>query len=165
MMWRAAAAAFVLTLAFPAAALADAGKTVTATGTGQSPVVPTNRMSDPSIRAAIDAARKLAIPAALANARDRAGSYAAAAGLTLGGVQSVSDSGQNGIPPVDFPMGPPPFEFSLGPSGIQNYCGIARTPVFRGRANHGKPIRFIPHRVCFVPPTATVIVTVTYTAT
>jgi uncharacterized protein YggE len=148
----------------PAAALADTGNTVTATGTGQAPVTPTNRMDDASIRAAVSAARQKAIPLAVADARNQGSAYAAAAGWTLGAIQSISDVGLGNPAPFDFPQGPVPFPIAFGPGGIVNYCGIARTPVFRLVGHHRKLIRVVSHKACYVPASATVTLTVTYAA-
>jgi len=68
---RVATVVLVATLVLPAGALADSAKTITATGMGEASVVPTDRKSDAAIRAAVDTARRQAIPAALAKARGR----------------------------------------------------------------------------------------------
>jgi hypothetical protein len=149
----------------PAAAIADSGGTVTATGTGRAPVTPTNRMDDAAIRAAVSAARRRAIPAAIADARSKGSDYAGAAGLLLGAIQSVSDAGVGNAPPFDFPAGPAPFLIAVGPGGIANYCGIARQPIYRQVGRRRQVVRFVTHKACYVPPSATVTLTVTYAAT
>ncbi len=149
----------------PAAAIADIGGTVTATGTARAPVTPANRMDDASIRAAVSAARRQAIPLAIADARSEAGDYAAAAGLTLGGIQSVSDAGVGTGPPFDFPQGPVPFPISFGPGGIASYCGLSHQPIFRQVGRRRQLVRVVPHKACYVPASATVSLTVTYAAT
>jgi hypothetical protein len=154
----------LLSALVPAAAMADSGGTVTATGSARAPVTPTNRMDDASIRVAVGAARKQAIPLAIADARERGAAYAAAAGLTLGAIQSVSDTGPGGLAPFDFPQGPVPFSIAVGPGGITNYCGIARQPIFRQVGGHRKIVRFVTHKACYVPPSATVTLAVTYAA-
>lgn len=155
------ATAVTCLLISPAAGLADTGKTVTSTGTGSIPVQPTDRNNEVAIRAAVDAARKLAIPAALADARDRASSYAQAAGLTLGAVQSVSDTANASEYPPFAISGPVPGPVP-GPFGPNTFCGIVHQPVFK--RGHPRPVRFIVRRRCFVPPAAAVTLTVTYTA-
>jgi hypothetical protein len=159
--------AYVLALAvsalLPTTALAD--RTITATGSARVAVMPANRNDDASIRAAVAVARKQAIPAALADARDRAGAYAAAAAMTLGPIQSVSDAGPNAYPDFTFPTGPTPFPISFGPGGIQNFCGVVRQPIFRGTGRHRTVVRVISHQACYVPPTAFLTLTVTFAAT
>jgi hypothetical protein len=164
MLARGVGLVLLLSAALPAAAIADTGPTVTATGIGQAPVTPKNLMDDASIRAAVAAAHQNAIPLAIADARVRGTAYAAAAGWTLGAMQSVSDVGGGNFAPFDFPQGPVPFPIAFGPGGITSYCGIARTPIFRQVGKHRKLIRVISHKACYVPATATATLTVTYAA-
>jgi hypothetical protein len=154
----AAAAAAVVLAATPAVAAAADGqaKTITATGTGQVRVHAKDRDSNSSIAAAVDAARKQAITGALASAREYAGDYAKAVGLTLGDVLSVTDQQGNGF---FSPYGPGAFS---GPFGPNRYCGTIRRPV--GPIVRGvRPTLEKVHR-CFVPPFATTTLTVTYSA-
>lgn len=140
----------------PAVAAASGG-TVSATGTGQTRVQPADRNSDASIAAAVDAARQASIKGALDQAHEYALQYAAAAGLTLGAVQSVSDNSNNGNY-----YGGGPFGF-YGPFGPNRYCGtVVQRHVTRThghRVVHTKKV----HR-CFVPPFAFVTLSVTYAA-
>jgi uncharacterized protein YggE len=151
------AAAAAASLVGAAPALGDIeGKTVTATGTGQAKVQPKDRHSNASIVAAFDAARKAAIGGALSDAHDYALDYAKGAGLTLGGVISVSDAQGNGF---YGPYGPGSF---FGPFGPNKFCGRTRQAV-RRPAPGVKPIFKRVYR-CFVPPFASTTLTVTYSA-
>jgi hypothetical protein len=93
------------------------------------------------------------------SAHEYALKYAAAAGLTLGGVVSVSDAQSNG---VGFgPYGP--FGF-YGPFGPNQYCGTERQPVFKVVHKKHKLVRFKSVHVCFVPPFEATSLVVTYAA-
>jgi uncharacterized protein YggE len=151
------AAVTVTALVSAAPALAAQGSTVTATGTGQTRVTPTDRNSNASILAAVDAARKASISTAISQAHEYAQQYAAAVGLTLGGVLSISDASNGGGY-----YGPGPF---FGPFGPNQYCGTVRRPIFthvKGHRRHLTGFKKV-HR-CFVPPFAFVTLTVTYQA-
>jgi uncharacterized protein YggE len=141
--------------AAPAAAqpqTSASAQSITASGTGQALVRPRNRHSNASIVAAVDAARKAAIPSALAQAHEYALDYAAAVGMTLGSVMSVSDS-QSG----------PGYFFGPGPFGPNQYCGTAQQPV--GKPVKGKKPKFKKVRRCIVPRFEFLTLTVTYAAT
>ena len=147
-----------LVVAMPAVAQpasTSAGPTITATGTGQSRVLPKNRHSNASIAAAVDAARKASIAGALDEAREYASDYANALGLTLGNVISVSDVQTNS------PYGPGGFT-DLGPFGPGQYCGTLRQPV--GKPVNGRKPKLKKVHRCFVPPTASISLSVTYSA-
>jgi uncharacterized protein YggE len=145
------AVGFALAVAGPAAAAA--GGTVTATGTGQAKVTPSNRHSNASISAAVDAARGVALKGAFAQAREYAQQYASAAGLTLGSVLSVSDA-LNGFGPGTY----------YGPFGPGQYCGKIRQPIIKRVHGHRRVVGSkVVHR-CFVPPFAFVSLSVTYNA-
>lgn len=148
------AAVIVLGTAGPA--LAASGGTVTATGTGQTVVTPTDRTSNASIIAAVDAARQASIAGAIAQAREYAQQYATGAGLTLGGVLSISDAANGG----GF-YGPGAF---FGPFGPNQYCGTVRRAIRTGPKGHRRIIGFKKVHRCFVPPFAFVTLTVTYQA-
>jgi hypothetical protein len=164
----------VVALALLAAtpALADTAKTITATGTAQVAVVPQNRNSESSIQAAVDAAEKAGVPAAMNQANEYALQYAAAAGLTLGAVVSVTDApngrylGSAGPSGFGGPIGGPyggPFG---GPFGPNQFCGTERRPVFKRVAPKHRPtlIRVKSVHVCYVPSFAATTLTVTYAA-
>lgn len=144
-----------LVLAPPA--LADQSKSVTATGTGLVTVVPKNRHSNSSIAAAVDAARRAGIAGAMRQAHEYALEYAAAAGLTLAAVVSVSDAQPNG--PGYFGPG------FFGPFGPNRFCGTLRRPVFKGAGRARKVTGFKRVHRCFVPGPVATTLTVTYTAT
>lgn len=148
--------AAVSLVAAPAVAQAQQAQTVTATGTGQAAVHPSNRKSSPSIAAAVDAARKVAIAKALSDAREYALDYAKAGGLTLGNVISISDSQTNGF---YGPGGPGAF---FGPFGPNQYCGTFRQPIGKPVPGQRPKLKRI-HR-CIVPPFAYTTLTVTYAA-
>jgi hypothetical protein len=134
-------------------------KSVTATGTGQARVVPTNRHSNASIVAAVSAAHVKAIGGALREAHEYAADYAQASGFTLGDVLSVSDTQtqSNG----GFSYGPG-YGSSFGPFGANRYCGTIPQVVGRPVKGHRPKIRKV-HR-CFVPAFAYTTLTVTYSA-
>jgi uncharacterized protein DUF541 len=148
--------AAVSLLATAAPALAAQGGTVTATGTAQTKVTPADRNSNASIIAAVDAARRASISSAVVQAREYAQQYAAAVGLTLGGVLSISDAGNGG----GF-YGPGPFLGSFGPN---QFCGTVRRPIFTRSKGHRRLTGFKKVHRCFVPPYAFVTLTVTYQA-
>ncbi len=144
-------------LAAPAPGVSATGPTITATGTGQAPVTPQDRHNSASIAAAVKAAGQAAVPLAFQAAHDQAVRYAQIAGLTLGAVQSISDT-QNGNGAY-VPYGP----FG-GPFGPGQYCGTVRQPVFRMVKGHRKLIRVKRVYRCFVPRFASLSVSLTYNA-
>ena len=143
-----------LSAAPAAAAQAD---TVTATGTGQHVVHPQNRDNNASIVSAYDAARHAAIGGALKQAHSFALAYARGVGLTLGSVQSVSDTQSNVF------YGPGEF---VGPFGPDQFCGTLHQPIFKKEKNGRRKVIGTKkvHR-CIVPRSASVTLTVTYSAT
>ncbi len=156
-----AVVAVALALATPALA-ASTGQTITATGTGQVKVTPADRHSNASIAAAEKAAEKASVPLAIADAKTEAGQYAAAAGLTLGPLVSISDQVTSG----PFYFGGSPQQ---GPFGAGKYCGTIRVPVFkRSKSKSGKVVtkvvRFKKEHRCIVPSPATTALAVTYSA-
>ena len=92
--------------------------TLTANGIGEAKPEPENRRSDASIRKAVAAANAKALPEAMANARAHAAELAAAAGVTLGPLVSISDSPNNGYG----------FFVQNGTFGNGHYCGRCATP-------------------------------------
>jgi uncharacterized protein YggE len=156
-----AVVAVALAVATPALA-ASTGQTITATGTGQVKVKPANRHSNASIAAAEKAAEKASVPLAIADAKTEAEGYAAAAGLTLGPLVSISDQTSEG---PFFSNNP----YQQGPFGAGKYCGTVREVVGRPRVEtvHGKKIVKVRlkkvHR-CIVPSPATTTLAVTYSA-
>jgi hypothetical protein len=144
-------------------AVADQAKTITATGTAQIKVLPRNRNSNSSIKAAVQAAQQAAVPAALHEAHEYGLQYAQAVGLTLGPVLSVSDAPSSG-----FGFGPYAGPFGIySPFGPNQFCGISRPVVVKRVAPNRPPkvIRLKPRRVCIIPPFVSKTLTVTYSAT
>src|SRR6201999_3234685 len=98
-------------------------------------------------KAAVDAANTAAQPKAVAEAREQATSLAAAAGLALGAITSISNAAR-----TPFYYGPfvGPYTGTFGPG---KFCGIVRTSHLRHLAN-GKTKRVLVtrHRVCPMPP-------------
>lgn len=128
-------------------------QSVTATGTAETRVVPTNRHNNASIAAAVDAARKASIGGAVSQAHEYAQQYAAAVGLTLGSVISVSDVQSNNF------YGSGQF---LGPFGPNQYCGTVRKLI--GKPVRGKKPKFKKVHRCLVPRFASTTLTVAYSA-
>ncbi|HWF74573.1 MAG TPA: hypothetical protein VG186_14580 [Solirubrobacteraceae bacterium] len=147
-----------LTLAAPA--LADTGS-VTATGSAEVKVVPTDRQSNASIVSAVAAAQKQAVPGAVSAAHAKALLYAQSAGLTLGAVLSVSDADN-----AQYFLGPyGPGGSNIGPFGPDKYCGIERRSVVKRSGNRIRVVKVIKVHRCVVPGYASSTLAVTYTAT
>lgn len=81
----------------PASAQAPATK-LTASGTAQRAPEPLDPRKEASIRRAVAVAEAAALPAAVADARAHAAELAAAAGVTLGALISISDAPANSFP-------------------------------------------------------------------
>ena len=144
----------VAALTAAAPATADQTKSVTATGSAQTKVIPKNRQSNSSIAAAVEAAHQAGIPAALKDAHSYAMKYAKAAGLTLGTIQSVSDASNNG-----FAYGP-----VFGPFGPNQYCGTVHRPIFKVVAGKRRVVGTKKVHRCIVPQFEVTVLTVTYAA-
>lgn len=144
-----------------APALADS--TVTATGSQQERVVPKNRHSNASIVAAVNAAELAGIAGAIADAHSLAEKYAAAAGLTLGNVVSVSDATGSGYFGY---FGPPGF----GPFGPGQYCGtVTRVTLEKAKKGTKAPkgkrkVHVRRVHTCIVPRYEVTSLSVTYSA-
>ena len=147
-----------MAVAGPAVAQAtlSSPQNVVATGTGQTRVRPADRHSNASIAAAVDAARQASIAGAVDEAHEYAQDYAAAVGLTLGGVISVSDVQAGGF----YGYGPG-FQVS-GPFGPDQYCGTIERVIAKPVKGHKPKLKKV-HR-CFVPQFAYTTLTVTYAA-
>jgi hypothetical protein len=148
-----------LTLAAPA--LADT-QSVTATGSAEVKVVPSNRHSNASIVSAVAKAEKQAVPGALNAAHANALLYAQGAGLTLGSVLSISDA-----PNVQGFIGPYGIGINgeIGPFGPGKYCGTIRSAVTKKIGGKIKLVRFKKVHRCVVPGYASTTLSVTYSAT
>jgi uncharacterized protein YggE len=148
----------VAALAGSAPAVADqTAKTVTATGSAEVKVVPKDRHSNASIKAAVEAAHQTGIPEALHDARGYALKYAKATGLTLGSVVSVSDAPANGIGYI----GPGGF---YGPFGPNQYCGTVRRAILKVVDGKRKLVGTKKVHRCLVPPFEVTTLTITYSA-
>ena len=161
------AATAVGMLAAPMAAEANP-VTITATGTAQVRVLPANRDSNASIAAAELAAAKAGVPLALQAAQARAATYAAAAGLTLGSLVSISD--QAGFNPFFAQSQAVP-----GPFGPGRFCGTVRILIGRPKPTlkviggrtvvlPPKHLRFRKVHRCFVPSPLATTLEATYSA-
>jgi hypothetical protein len=111
------------------------------TGAGIAPVDAPSRETNASIGAAVRAASLVALPRAIAAARERAAAVAQATGLTLGAIEAVDESRYG------------PFGLEFGRFGPGRWCGT----VTRRRAG-----RRVTRRECQVPQQSTVIVAVTF---
>jgi uncharacterized protein DUF541 len=140
-----------------AAAQQPAGRTVAATGVASVKVkAPSDRSHEAPIRAAVEAAEAKALPRALADARAKAADLAKLSGLTLGGIESISDTAAS-------PYGPFGFYGTFGPD---RFCGTIRTAVFkRGKDGKRHRVGSRTRHTCRVPPTVTSTLTVTFAAT
>ena len=143
-----------------AKAQAPPAKSVTTIGIGTASVTPKDRKDNASIKEAVEAADTAARPKAIASARERAGELAQAAGLTLGGITSVSEASQV---PYYGPFGVP---YALqGTFGPGKFCGTIRTShVKRDSNGHVHRVLGKRHRICRFPSTINVSLTVTFAA-
>ena len=129
--------------------------TVVSTGTAQATVVAPPRRSDATIERAVRAARARAMPDAVTAARTEATALAAAAGLRAGAVVGIRrDSAPQGY-----------WDQDAGRFGPGIWCGRiydGGRVVRRPDGTTKRVARF--HRGCPVPKTATIRVTLTFTA-
>jgi hypothetical protein len=140
-----------------AAAQQPAGRTVAATGVASVRVsAPSDRTHEAPIRAAVEAAEAKALPRALADARAKAADLAKLSGLTLGGIESISDAAVSAYGPFGF----------YGTFGPDRFCGTIRTSVFkRGKDGKRHRVGSRTRHTCRVPATVTSTLTVTFAAT
>lgn len=140
----------------PAAAVADvAAPTVTSVGTAQVKPTPVDRTSDVSIRKAVERAESKALPAAVAEAREYAAKLAAAGGVRLGSLLSISNA-----PPTTYPFG---YSAQNGTFGNGRFCGRVRS--FKTVIAPNGTRRRVPtgtRRTCRVPGTVSVSVSVVF---
>jgi hypothetical protein len=156
-----ATVAATLSLAAPAAAQLPAlpapARTIVAVGAASSPVTvaPASRRDNAAIKTAVDAAQQKALPQAIAEGREYATKLAAAAGVALGPLVSVSNAPTS-------PYGGP-FAYELGPFGPGNFCGRRTVAIFRtGKSGRRRVVGRRTRRVCVVPPRVNQAVTLTY---
>jgi uncharacterized protein YggE len=136
------------------------GRTITAIAAARVTIAKDVARSSKAIAAAVEAARNRAIPLAVANAREEAQRIAAASGLTLGAVLSVSEP-----QPSPFFGGPVGAAYGAdGTFGPGRYCGQIRTPIVRRTAD-GRRVRTgrsRSHFGCRVPGEVAQTVSVTF---
>jgi uncharacterized protein DUF541 len=152
-----------LALAAAPASAQESAPSVTAIGVAQVTVLkrPTVVMNNASIARAVKAAGIQAIPLAIADARARAGRIAAAAGLVLGPIVSVSEQASPYAPygPITFS---PLVTAAFGPG---QYCRTVMRPIVRTDASgRRRVVRRVPQRQCTIPPFASVALAATFSA-
>jgi uncharacterized protein YggE len=147
----------VLALSVPAAAQAD--QTITALGSAQVKVKPTNRHKNKAIRRAVDKAYARSLPKAIADARNDGNRIAKASGLVLGAIQSIDENVNNG---GGYYYGP---AANLAPFGPDQYCGKVTRRVHRRDAQGRLHTVRRTQRRCFVPAFASTTLAVTFEAT
>jgi uncharacterized protein YggE len=125
-----------------------AQRTLVAAGVGTIKVTPKDAKDNDSIKAAVADATAKALPAAIQDARTQAGQLAAAAGVTLGPLVSVSNQAQPSYGGIFYG----PIYPATGSFGPGKYCGTVKSRSVRvgkdGKRHYGKPKA---HRVCRVP--------------
>src|SRR3954452_19587332 len=156
-----ATAAATLSVAAPAAAQRPAlpapARTIVAVGAASSPVTvaQASRKNNEAIKTAVEAAQQKALPQALAEGREYAGKLAAAAGVTLGPLLSVSNAQTSPYGGV--------FAYELGPFGPGNFCGNRTVAIFRReKTGRRRVVGRRTRRVCVVPPRVNQAVTLAY---
>jgi hypothetical protein len=124
---------------------------ITVTGVGHVRVRRPAKRSDRTIRLAVAAAQRAAFPRAVADARAHAKAVADSLGLTVGSVDSVTETGDTYSSGV------------FGRFGAGRYCGVVRRRVF-GRDTAGRRAfrRIVRRRGCVVPRQSVVILTIRY---
>jgi hypothetical protein len=141
----------------------EGAPSVTAIGVAQVAVLkrPTLVMNDASIARAVKAAGIRAIPLAIADARARAGRIAAASGLVLGSIVSVTEQGAPS-PPFGWTSYSPQVISVFGPG---QYCRTVMRPIVRRDASgRRRVVRTVRSRQCAIPPFASVALAVTFSA-
>jgi hypothetical protein len=126
---------------------------ITATGVGHARVSRPRRKSDDTIRLAVAAAQRVAIPRAAKDARRRAEAVASAVGLSLGSVESAAET-EDSYSAGDF-----------GRFGPGRYCGVISRRIFGAGFNRfgGRVVRRVVRRKgCVVPRTAAIVLAVRY---
>jgi len=156
-----AGAAMALAAAGPASAQQPGPPlhTITVLGTAQVKPTPRDRTSNASIAKAVADARAAAVPKAIADGNRRAASLAAAAGLPLGPLASISDVAGA------FPFGFPGQGSEDGTFGPGRFCGFVRRSTVRVDAN-GRRTRVPGKRVrtCRIPAQIASSLTMVFTS-
>jgi uncharacterized protein YggE len=134
-------------------------RTLVAAGVGTIKVTPKDAKDNDSIKAAVADATAKAVPAAIQDARTQAGQLAAAAGVTLGPLVSVSNEAQPSYGGIFYG----PIYPATGSFGPGEFCGTVKTRSVRidkdGKRHYGKAKA---HRVCRVPATVQRAVALTF---
>ncbi|MFL5827947.1 MAG: SIMPL domain-containing protein [Thermoleophilaceae bacterium] len=117
---------------------------VTGLGQGSVAVTPRDPRDNRSIRDAVEAARRAAIPKAIAEAKESAAAQAQAAGLALGAVVSIGENRAVS------------YGIEFAPFGPGRYCGVVRQPIFErvSGSRRRKIVGFKKSRRCVVPRSA-----------
>ncbi len=125
----------------------SAARWVYVPGVASAAVQPRDRSRNRSIKSAVLAVRRALAPQAASSARRQARAAAAATGLHLGAIVSVSESA-----PAYY-YGPSFYDPALGLFGPGRFCGIVKRPIVRRDPETGtsKVVRRVPRRRCFVP--------------
>ncbi|MGE0027915.1 MAG: SIMPL domain-containing protein [Thermoleophilia bacterium] len=148
-------------LAVPLAAAPAMAETVAATGVGQADITVSRPLNQPRIARAVEHARDVAAPRALANARAQAARYAEAAGLQLGPILSVEEPAPS---PYGF-YGAYGLTGNVGRFGPNRYCGqvttVKRRVVDGKRRVVGRRTRY----TCYAPQAAVTTLYVEFSAT
>lgn len=128
-----------------------AAEGITVTGVGQVRVARPPKPSDPTIRAAVGAARRAAYPIAAQDAREAAEAVAHTLGMGLGAVEAAVEGEDN------YSSG------RFGRFGADRYCGVVSRRIF-GRNSSGERVvrRVVRRRTCVVPKQSVVVLTVRY---
>jgi hypothetical protein len=133
---------------------------ITAIGRASVEPRPVDRRSEASIAKAVRDAQAASVPLALADGRARAQRLAAAAGLTLGALKTISD-----VPPS--PFGPYGDGYGAeGTFGPGRYCGtVNRYRTRRLSGGRFRRVRIGSRRVCRVPRQITGTVSISFHTT
>lgn len=158
------AAAATVTFAIVGGADGSAAGRVNATGGSSIEVEPTNPERNRAIKRAVLAAREAATPEAATAARREARTAARSAGLTLGGVVSVSETPLFGIESI-FSDGVF-YDDALGAFGPARFCRFVKRPIVRVNPKTGRPslVRWTRKYRCSVPREYSVSLDIVYEA-
>jgi hypothetical protein len=155
------AAAATVTFAIAAGPIGSAGSgAVHASGAAAVAVEPSERQRNQPIRRALLAARRAVTPEAAATARRNARNAARSAGLTLGGIVSISEA-----PPLYY-YGGSFYDAALGAFGPGRFCGFVNRPIIRRDPQTGvsRVVRRVRQRRCIVPSTYSLHLEIEYEA-
>ena len=120
-------------------------QTLVAVGSASAEPTPANRRSDASILQAVREAQAEVVPRAVADGRARAQRLAAAAGVTLGALQTISEVPQG-------PFGPFGSFGETGTFGPGRFCGtVSRFRTRRLSNGRVRRVRIGTRRICRVP--------------